>query len=146
MLVQADCRSSTVSCVEGLNVDAVLGTDGLLQTRRIALALQEAKGHGVMSLGRRNLIPVETPDGSVRTARAIRAGLWSMSPNHIASSGPPRKGPRVKVTIGWTPVICTLEEESEEPGIVEMNANKAQVVISSDLIPSQRAVVEKLLA
>ena len=39
-------RSTTLHCVEGLNVDAVLGTDVLLQTGRLALALQEATGHG----------------------------------------------------------------------------------------------------
>ncbi len=94
-------------CVEGLNVDAVIGTDVLLQTGRLAFAMQEATGHGVMSLGHGDLVPVETPDGAVMTARAIRAGLQSISLNHVQAKKPRTKGPRVKITIGRTPVICT---------------------------------------
>ena len=139
-------RSTMLYCVEGLNVDAVIGTDVLLQTGRLAFAMQEATGHGVMSLGHGHLVPVETPDGSVMTVRAIRAGLRSISLNHVQAKKPRTKGPRVKITIGRTPVICTLEEDPKEPGVIHAKAGKAEVVINPDLSPSQRVAVEKLLA
>jgi hypothetical protein len=105
--------------------------------------MQEATGHGVMSLGRGELVPVEKTDGFVMTTRAIQAGLRTMSLNHVqARSGPRIKGPRVKFTIGWMPVICTLEEDPEEPGVIDAKARKAEVVIRSD----QRAAVDKLVA
>ena len=139
-------RTTTLYCVEGLNVDAVIGTDILLQTGRIALAMQEATGHGVMSLGRGSLIPVETPDGSEMSVRAIRAGLKSYALRLVAKSRQTRKVPEPKVTIGRTPVLCTLEENTNEPGQTKQKVGKAEVTVNPDLTAEQRSRVDKLLA
>jgi glutathione S-transferase len=128
--------------VQGLTVEAVLGTDVLFAKGRCSLDLRESTGRGVMRLGPGERIRVWTPENAIIEPAVIQAGMRSIQIRTIGRRTEMSR--HIPVKIDRTPVLATLEE-ADVAGVIKPKRGEADVKVNGDLTREQREEIKKML-